>query len=63
MEAIDLYNQRRRMEIEADARLMGKLANKHLVWSQEVFEAIDVQDYMQERQRLMNRARNLPRKA
>lgn len=63
MDAIDLYKQRRCMETEADAKLMGGLADGHRVWSQEVFRAIDVEGYMQKRHRLMNRARNLPRKA
>lgn len=56
MEAIDLYNQRRRMEVDADA----KLATNSL---RDMLEGIDVRQYMEQREALMDRVKALPRKA
>lgn len=65
MEAIDLYKQRRRIEMQADAVLdevMGGLPNDQPILPH-MLGGIDVRGYMQERERLMDSVKNLPRRA
>lgn len=57
MEAIDLYNQRRRMEIDRHSKV-----SSNWLMSRDMLAGIDEQRYIQERKALMDRVEALPRK-